>query len=506
MLWHTAAKKAILFILSLVTGLALAGFTPLSAQADEPPVDLELGDEGAITWDIVNIQPGNSGTKTVSLHNAGYKDGFVFIWISDIVSSEGTNPESESGDTAEPGELVNYLVFNLSCSELSTNIGLPATIGDLPQSSSDSHYIEVSPLNAGETITLIWEWAFPETGEPQNDAQGDGLSFTINYALEEFSRGGGGGGGGGSPPEPQPLLLQVDMWGKVYSGERTEDGVLMETIEAVSPDGVLSLLLPQGTRVLDRVGNPLDYIEVRPVIPPEPPHDKILIGPGYNIQPSCAFDPPIRFILHYDPEALSHGNSEEDLVTACYDQTQLMWIMIPTMVDTEADTITASLNHSSIFAILAVLPAPVGVPPFNADIYNLSIVPSQVRIWKFLPFAVRTGEEVTVTADVLNRGSLEGKYSVILKLNGHTRVSKEVALVPGQSKQVVFALSGIQPGHYTVTVNGYYGEFTSSLWINWWLIVGIIAALAVLSSLAAWLYKRRLKFKNARSQDSNLEY
>jgi len=491
MLAGKAIKYGIRLTLAIIVGLALVGFLPIPAQAQEP-IDLVLGGEGATSWDIVNIQPGDSGTKIVTLHNAGYRDGFVTIWISDILNIEETNPESETGDTAEPGELGQYLLFNVSCSRLLTNLSLPTTINNLPQSPSSSSYIKVSRLNAGETIELDWQWELPaQTG---NSVQGDSLSFTINYMLEELPSGGGGGGGGGSPPGPERLLLRVDMWGQVSAGERTEEGILVETIEAVSPDGVLILLLPQGTRVLDHTGNPLNLIEVKPVTPPKPPPDKLVIGPGYDIQPSCTLDPPIKIILYYDPQALSDGISEEDLVTAYYDQAQLVWTGMPTIVDTKVDTVTASLSHSSVFAILAESPAVVEVPSFSASVYNLRVTPSRVRMWGALPFAVRTGEEVTVTADVVNSGSQEGNYSVILKLNGHTRATQEITLEPEQSEQVIFILSGIEPGHYIVLVNGLTGEFVSSLWINWWLIVGgLLTALAATGGLAVWLYKRKRK-------------
>jgi len=496
MLLSTVVKNAGKLALSLVMGLALV--IPLSpmVQADEPPVDLELGGEAATSWSIVNIKPGDSGTRAVELHNAGNKEGSVTIWISDIEEVD------YGGDGAA---LDDYLLFNLSCNGLRYNLTLPATIHQLPQSVPDSNYIKLTKLYADETLTIVWEWEFAETGEPQNDAQGDSLSFTINYLLEELPSGDDGGGGGGgdgrSSPEPELLQLGVDMWGKVTSGQRTRQGVLMETIEAISPDRALILLLPEGTRVLGNSGNPLDLIEVNPVTLPEPPPDKLVIGTGYDLQPPCIFHPPIKLILHYDPQALTDDISDEDLVTAYFDQDHQEWIVMPTVVDTEADTATASLSHSSIFAILAESPTlaespgVVEVPPFSAGIYNLSVNPSQVTMWGLLPFAVRTGQEVTVTADVVNSGYREGSYSIILKLNGHTRATQEMALGPIQSEQVVFVLSDIQPGHYTVALNGLSGEFTSSWWINWWLVGGIVAILAVISSLAAWRLVTRRKSK-----------
>jgi len=368
MLSAKAVKYGVRLALALILGLAVVGSLPIPVQAQER-VDLVLGGEGATSWDISNIQPGDSGIKTVSLHNAGYQNGFVTIWISDIVSSEDTNPESETGDTAEPGELIDHLVFNLSCSRLSTNITLPTTIHELPQNASDANYVKIDRLYAGETVTLVWEWGFSEAGGPQNDVQGDSLSFTINYLLEELPPGGGGDDGedggrdGGSPPEPQTLLLRVDMWGKVTSGQMTQEGVLMETIEAVSPDGALVLLLPQGTRVLDSVGNPLDLLEVKPVIPPEPSPGKLIIGPGYDLQPFCTFDPPIKLILHYEPPGLSDDIDDKDLVIAYWDQGSQEWVVLPSVINTVAETVTAQLSHSSMFAMLATAPPVTLIPP-----------------------------------------------------------------------------------------------------------------------------------------------
>ena len=493
-------ESTVRLALILMLGLALVGFLPIPTQADEPPVDLELGGEEAISWSIVNIKPGDSGTRAVELHNVGNKKGSVTIWISDIEEVD------YGGDGAA---LDDYLRFNLSCDRLRCNLDLPATIHELPQSVSDSDYVRLTKLYADETLTLVWDWEFVDTGEPQNDAQGDSLSFTINYLLEELATeedegdGGGGGDGGsgswghtwdGSPTEPEFLQLEVDMWGKVTSGQRTQHGVLMETIEAISPDRALMLVLPQGTRVLDNSGNPLDLIKVEPVALPEPLPNKLVVEMGYDIQPSCTFYPLINFILHYDSPALGDDIHEDELVIAYYDQHQQEWMAIPTLVDAEVETATASLSHSSIFTLLAESPGVVKVPPFSAGIYNLSVNPSQETMWGLLPLAVRTGQEVTITADVVNSGYQEGSYIVTLKLNGHPKATQEVALRPVQSQPVVFVLSDIQPGHYTVALNGLSGEFTSSLWLNWWLVGGIVVILAGLSSLAAWqlVARRRL--------------
>ncbi len=193
------ASYALRSVLGLTLGLAFLGFLPGTAQAANP-VDLVLGGEGASSWSITNIKPGDNGLKTVTLHNAGYQRGLVTIWVSNIVNSEGNNPESETGNTSEPGEVGNYLLFRLSGPGLSTNLSFPVKIGELPQSASAPNYIKINPLNPGDTISLDWRWELPAaTG---NDVQGDSLSFTINYVLEaEVITGGGDDGAEGDGEE-----------------------------------------------------------------------------------------------------------------------------------------------------------------------------------------------------------------------------------------------------------------------------------------------------------------
>ena len=99
-------------------------------------------------------------------------------------------------------------------------------------------------------------------------------------------------------------------------------------------------------------------------------------------------------------------------------------------------------------------------------------------------------QEVTITADVTNSGGQEGSYTVILKINGETQATTEITLGAGESEQVDFTVSDNQAGHYLVVLGSLSGEFVSSLWLNWWVIGGIVAALILLGWLA-WYYTKR---------------
>ena len=169
------------FGVALILTLALLNHSTGAIQS-QGPVELDISHDANIPWSISNVYPGCSGNATFNLFNTSDTDGFVYIWINDVLSSEGLNPESETGNTAEPGELIDFLRFNVISSEISTNVGLPATLHNFPHSVPEKRVMTI-PLNANANTTLLWEWEFAEGGHSVNDAQGDSLSFSISYTL-----------------------------------------------------------------------------------------------------------------------------------------------------------------------------------------------------------------------------------------------------------------------------------------------------------------------------------
>jgi len=169
------------FAVALILTLALLNLSPETIQS-QGPVELDIGHDANIPWNITDVYPGSSGNATFNLINTSDTDGFVYISINDILNTEGLNPESETGNTAEPGELINFLRFNVISSEISTNVGLPATLNYFPHSVPGKNVMTI-PLNANANTTLLWEWEFAEIGPSVNDAQGDSLSFSISFTL-----------------------------------------------------------------------------------------------------------------------------------------------------------------------------------------------------------------------------------------------------------------------------------------------------------------------------------
>lgn len=331
-------RYAARLLLAATVGLALVGFLPATVQASTNPVDLELGGAGATPWVISNIKPGDSGTKTVELHNAGSQAGFVTIWISNIVSSEGTNPESETGDTAEPGELNNYLRLNLTADGLSTNLKLPTTINNLPHSVSGAYSIEVIPLKAGSTVNLQWKWELPtQTG---NEVQGDTISFTTNYLLQEFE--------------------VTDV-----SGAVTGEGAFTEEVIVEPEASKGKLTIKEDTVGQTKEGKPLTEIWLVEIDkePSAPSEETVTVGFHYYAGPHGAtFNPPITITVTYDPLNIPRGVNEQDLAIYLWDEAAGNWVKLEgCIVDTRNSTISASVSHFSRYTVIAPVPPP---PPY----------------------------------------------------------------------------------------------------------------------------------------------
>lgn len=470
MLFGKLAKYGTRLALALILGLALIGSSPIPAQA-QAPIDLVLGGEGATSWNIENIKPGDSGTKVVELHNAGSRNGSVTIWISDIEEVD------YGGDGAA---LDDYLLFNLSCVRLSSNITLPATIHELPQSASDPNHIKINTLYAGETVTLDWEWEFPETGEPQNDAQGDSLSFTINYLLKELPSGDDGGG------TPSYQWLRIDILGKVALAKVSSSGKLLRSYVATDPDNKHKLEFSRGTKITCPNGKVPRRIEMRLCEESlSPPSGMEMIGPAYNLTGyisdsvpcSIIFNKPVELTLSYDPDWLPE-NTSSILITSY--EPEHGWTELEPAYSgvAQVNKVTVLISQASIFAILAkIVPSP---SPALAEfkLSEFAINPAQMEV----------GEPVTISAIVQNTGELEGSYTLTLKINGEIEQSTEITLAGGESRQVSFTVVKDEPGTYAIAVDGLTGEFivlapaSSPPWVStyWWVILLAAVIIAVM--------------------------
>ena len=427
--------------------------------AAAPIMNLVLGGDAAVPWNIESIKPGDSGSIAVELHNAGQKNGEVIIWISEIKEVD------IGGDGAH---LDDYMMFEVRQEGLFTNVFMPANIRNLPNSPGDQRFIWLLNLNVGETLQVQWFWEFTETGMVQNDAQGDRLSFTINYMLADLP-----------PPSPGLRWLEVNVLGKVTRGVVDDQGFVVQRIIATDNDGANSLIIEQGTKCQSPDGQILSEMELLEMAqtPPSPPGE-VVIGSVYALQgrldggalTRVEFDPNATLTLIYDPSLLPTGTTKIGIY--CYDDVY-GWVLIPRPAYAifSLGSSAGEVRESGIFAVLASI-------DLQASAFflptNLVINPSEERIFDPVTFVRIDGSEVTISVTVINVGEVQGTRNLSLEMNGHIVATEAVTLDPLESRTITFSITGLEEGDYDIKVAGMTGQFWVGVHVNWWLIIGMM--------------------------------
>ena len=141
--------------------------------------------------------------------------------------------------------------------------------------------------------------------------------------------------------------------------------MVQEDVQQSAFYGCLGISVDRGTEALTEAQEPLQEITIEEIcfgFPP-PPANAYVVGCVYDFGPEGAtFDPPITITLNYDPGLIPEGVAEEDLVIALYDAATGQWTVLPSIVDTENNTITAQVSEFTMFAVYSAAPAPTPTP------------------------------------------------------------------------------------------------------------------------------------------------
>ena len=377
---------------------------------------------------------------------------FPYSWVSEArITGRVTATHQASGAkvTLNSSYIVIIAPFPTKKDEFSQS-SVVVSLQFPDESQSGTYNVVGEPIEAKVNTLLGW---FPVTEYlPSSQIMG-----SVTYVAPDGGGGGGDGGGGGMPP-PTAEEVKTNLFGIEASSPISSSGEILGTIVAISGDGMLTLTVLEGTIALLE-GEPLETLTavVEPN-PPEPPEDAYLIG-AYDFGPDGAtFDPPITLIWSYDPNDIPEGVAEEDLVIAYYDEATDRWVELDCVVDTGNNTITASIEHFTTFAIIGVVipPEPVEPEPGLAPA-PAAFTPSSLKL---SPVEVNIGDEVTISLFVVNTGGKSGSYEVTLKVDGVVAATKEVTVSAGFSKEVTFTISKDIAGTYSVDVNGLTDSFT----------------------------------------------
>lgn len=486
--------------LLLTIGLLLGISPPSGVASADNPIQIRLGGEGSTRWDISNVKPGDNATKTVTIENAGTRDGYVIIWLADIVSIEGP--------AGRPGKFKDFLLLDVSMPNLQTNISLPVVMANFPQSAAGSNYVRISRLRAGETTTLVWKWLLPySTG---NEIQGNGVSFSIYYMLAEIPAPGSGGGIPAFPepplPPPQPpptpppaRTLQVNLSGTISTVDIADDGTLKSRITLTDAQGRFSISAAAGTRITGRNGEMLSRIELAASTDHLPiPVNASAISQIYKVEGYTAdneltriiFDPFAVVTIKYNLIDLPQNALTPYIANYDIEQGFTRLEPPPDSAFQPGQAVGVTFHTSYFVAIAEIAPPPPPLPP-NFRLSNLAISPG----------AARAGQPVTISVDIANNGALTGDYEVYLVIDGIIRAIKQVTVNPSSLITIRFEVANMAIGFHQVQIAGLSGQFRvlgaavtiPGTTVNWPLADTIVAGIVLTGLIIALALVRRAR-------------
>jgi hypothetical protein len=190
------------------------------------------------------------------------------------------------------------------------------------------------------------------------------------------SGGGGGASGVVSITVPQGVVSGIETSPTYVINLKIDaSGYLQGPAQFTTQDGLMTLAIASGARLLSSNNNPLSSLTASVLTspPPVPPNNALIIA--YTFGPDGAkFSPALTFTVKYDAKSLPAGMAEKDLYLAYYDGTQ--WQALDSTVDLQNKTVATQLTHFSSYALLGKVTPPPAVSPSPSPSASPSVPPS----------------------------------------------------------------------------------------------------------------------------------
>ncbi len=404
---------------------------------------------GLVKYDAVNLAgPLNTSNPVCTVNFTSSSStgiaGLDFIYVA---SDAATSVTSVGADILNWTYVVNGTV----------KVGMPAlTVNVTPAGKGGVKVAGVTPSSYPNTTS--WNWGEVVTLEAVDSVGGGG-----------FDHWSGDLSGSTNPTN----ITMYDSYSIMANFARTQEVSFEIQPDMTEEDTVMVIALSRQMTALDKDGNELESITIsKEVNPLQPPEGCYFVGMVYNMAPDGAvFAPPLALSMAYDETDLPQGMVEKELYLAyCDDKGQ--WVDLTSEVDSDANRVTAEVNHFTLFAIMA--------RPASFTLSEFSVMPHIVQV----------GETVTAGIMVTNVGGCEDRYTLVLKVNGVIEDSKEVTLAIGESQEVSFEAIRESAGDYSVDINGHTASFVVK-GTNWGRIGGVIGGIVVVGLLIYFFVFRK---------------
>jgi hypothetical protein len=172
-------------------------------------------------------------------------------------------------------------------------------------------------------------------------------------------------------------------------------GRAIEEINASDNNLKLTVRIPFGTLVKNRVGQAVTSIRVTPLGENNAANPgSLLIGKSYEVEPSGATFEDAAFIIFNIISEIPAGISANNLYIALWDPVALVWTNLGGTVNPDARTVIVPTKHLSTYALMA------RTRPADFNLSNVTLSAGTVF----------SGETVTASIDINNQGDLSGNY------------------------------------------------------------------------------------------------
>lgn len=160
------------------------------------------------------------------------------------------------------------------------------------------------------------------------------------------------------------------------SGRTTTDG-LLSTL-----DGVVSISIPSGTFIRNAAGQAQSFISVLPETSPPSiePHQRMIFA--YSLgTPGAAFSPTVGMTFFYKESGIPKEVLESNLFIGQWDG--IRWNALPSLVDTIANSVSASITNFSTYALLGFIQVPPTLTitsPVNGALFDTGTVTLSINV------------------------------------------------------------------------------------------------------------------------------
>jgi hypothetical protein len=277
------------------------------------------------------------------------------------------------------------------------------------------------------------------------------------------------------------------------------EGAVKEPFSIVDLDSNVLIDVKSGTRITGPEGVILSRIELRTTVRSMVvPDDIVILSPTYQLTGYTAemeavpviFEPPAIITIGFDTEKLPE-NHFLPFIATYNDVDGLVRMAASTGSPVETGKAKALISDETLF-VVAVQPAPPPPPlPATFEAYDLIINPLKTF----------TGETVTISVTIANRGETEGSYELHLIVDGIVRTIEEVTLSAQSTETLTFEVSNLSAGTHQVKIADLTGEFevirieveVPETKFNWLLLDIIVGTVLAISAIVLYIQISRAR-------------